>query len=123
MNESNEHNLGDFSNLENGELLSCEVGNLEILLCRVEEKIYAIEDNCSHADTPLSEGRLSGFQINCSLHGASFDVRNGAHSGPPAYTGVRCFETSETDSGVTVKIENKNSEPEDGPQTGFFQTR
>ena len=54
MNQADEHNLGDFSDLDNGELTVCEVGALEILLCRVEGKLYAIEDNCSHADTPLS---------------------------------------------------------------------
>ncbi len=123
MNQSDDHTLGDFSDLDDGELTTCEVGDLEILLCRVDGRLYAIEDNCSHADTPLSEGRLSGFQVNCPLHGASFDVRDGTHSGPPAYTGVRCFEIVEDDSGVTVKIENKKSEARDDPQTGFFQTR
>ena len=107
MNQSDEHGLGNFSDLDNGELTTCEVGDLEILVCRVDGKLYAIEDNCSHADTPLSEGRLSGFQVNCPLHGASFDVRDGTHSGPPAYTGVRCFEIVEDDSGVSVKIENE----------------
>ena len=123
MNQSDDHTLGDFSDLDNGELTTCEVGDLEILLCRVDGKLYAIEDNCSHADTPLSEGRLSGFQVNCPLHGASFDVRDGSHSGPPAYTGVRCFEIVEDDSGVTVKMENIKPESNDDPQTGFFQTR
>jgi len=123
VNQSDDHTLGDFSDLDDGELTTCEVGDLEILLCRVDGRLYAIEDNCSHADTPLSEGRLSGFQVNCPLHGASFDVRDGTHSGPPAYTGVRCFEIVEDDSGVTVKIENKKSEARDDPQTGFFQTR
>tara|TARA_B100000959_G_C14397903_1_gene384959 strand:- start:114 stop:485 length:372 start_codon:yes stop_codon:yes gene_type:complete len=123
VNQSDEHGLGNFSDLDNGELTTCEIGDLEILVCRVDGKLYAIEDNCSHADTPLSEGRLSGFQVNCPLHGASFDVRDGTHSGPPAYTGVRCFEIVEDDSGVTVKIENGKPEAEDGPQTGFFQTR
>ena len=123
MNQSDDHTLGDFSDLDDGELTTCEVGDLEILLCRVDGRLYAIEDNCSHADTPLSEGRLSGFQVNCPLHGASFDVRDGSHSGPPAYTGVRCFEIVEDDSGVTVKIENIKPESNDDPQTGFFQTR
>jgi len=123
VNQSDDHTLGDFSDLDDGELTTCEVGDLEILLCRVDGRLYAIEDNCSHADTPLSEGRLSGFQVNCPLHGASFDVRDGTHSGPPAYTGVRCFEIVEDDSGVTVKIENKKLEARDDPQTGFFQTR
>ena len=123
MNQSGEHDLGNFSDLDNGELTACEAGDLEILVCRVDGRLYAIEDKCSHADTPLSEGRLSGFQVNCPLHGASFDVRDGTHSGPPAYTGVRCFEIVEGDSGVTVTIENDKPEAEDGPQTGFFQTR
>ena len=123
MNQSDEHDLGNFSDLDNGELTTCEVGDLEILVCRVDGRLYAIEDKCSHADTPLSEGRLSGFQVNCPFHGASFDVRDGTHSGPPAYTGVRCFEIVEGDSGVTVKIDNGNPEGEDGPQKGFFQTR
>ena len=123
MVQSDQHNLDDLSNLGNGDITSCEVENLEILICRVEGKLYAIEDNCSHADTPLSEGRLSGFQINCPLHGASFDVRDGTHSGPPAYTGVRCFKITEDESGVSINIEDKNDNPEEGSQTGYFQTR
>ena len=123
MTQSDQHNIGGLSHLENGELTSCEVDDFEILICRVEGKLYAIEDNCSHADTPLSEGKLSGFQINCPLHGASFDVRDGSHSGPPAYTGVRCFEIAEDESGVSVIIESKDGDSEKEPQTGYFQTR
>ncbi|SVD12218.1 uncharacterized protein METZ01_LOCUS365072, partial [marine metagenome] len=63
VNQSGEHDLGNFSDLDNGELTACEVGDLEILVCRVDGRLYAIEDKCSHADTPLSEGRLSGFQV------------------------------------------------------------
>ena len=123
MTQSDQRNIGDFSHLENGELISCEVDDFEMLICRVEGKLYAIEDNCSHADTPLSEGKLSGFQINCPLHGASFDVRDGSHSGPPAYTGVRCFEIAEGESGVSVIIESKDGDSKAEPQTGYFQTR
>ena len=123
MTQSDQHNIGGLSHLENGELTSCEVDDFEILICRVEGKLYAIEDNCSHADTPLSEGKLSGFQINCPLHGASFDVRDGSHSGPPAYTGVRCFEIAEGESGVSVIIESKDGDSKAEPQTGYFQTR
>ncbi|MEC7810975.1 MAG: Rieske 2Fe-2S domain-containing protein [Actinomycetota bacterium] len=123
MTQSDQRNIGDLSHLENGELISCEVDDFEMLICRVEGKLYAIEDNCSHADTPLSEGKLSGFQINCPLHGASFDVRDGSHSGPPAYTGVRCFEIAEGESGVSVIIESKDGDSKAEPQTGYFQTR
>lgn len=123
MAEQSEYDLGDLSTLEEGELTVREAGDTEILLCRVEGTVYAIEDLCSHADTPLSEGRLSGFHINCPLHGASFDIRDGSHSGPPAYTGVKCFKTKEADGSVIVEIGSNNDEPKDEPTSGFFQTR
>ena len=98
MNEEVSHDLGNLDDLGEGEMRVFEdIGDYGLVVCRVNNELFALEDNCSHADTPLSEGRLSGFQINCPLHGASFDVRNGAHSGPPAYTGVRCFEINEND--------------------------
>ena len=43
----------------------------------VNELLYALDDQCSHADTPLSEGRLHGHALSCPRHGTSFDVRTG----------------------------------------------
>ena len=126
MNQADEHNLGDFSELVDGELTSCEVGDLEILLCRVEGKLYAIEDNCSHADTPLSEGRLRGYQLTCPLHGTSFDVRTGEHSGPPAYEGVSCFKIQLEDGVAVALSQEDNNQKDQSASEGlgdFFQTR
>lgn len=94
--------LGDQHDLANGDVRRIEVGANGIALCRVNGVLYALDDNCSHADTPLSEGLLRGHQLICPLHGASFDVRDGGHSGPPAYTGVPCYRVTEDDTGVSV---------------------
>ena len=89
-------------------------------------ELFGLEDNCSHADTPLSEGRLRGYQITCPLHGTSFDVRTGEHSGPPAYEGVPCFKI-QLEDGVAVALpqENNNKKDKDASEGigDFFQTR
>jgi 3-phenylpropionate/trans-cinnamate dioxygenase ferredoxin subunit len=107
--------LGDLSDLADGELRCFEhVGRDGIVVCRVAGQLYALDDNCSHADTPLSEGRLRGYAITCPLHGASFDVRDGSHAGPPAWEGVVSHRVEETD-GVAVVVLGGRAPRDDGP--------
>lgn len=127
MSESEQHELGDLSDLEEGDRRFYDVGDdYGVVVCRVKGELYALEDNCSHADTPLSEGRLRGYQITCPLHGTSFDVRDGTHSGPPAYTGVGCYAVTESETGVVIqRVADDSDEPDEGfgSAGGIIQTR
>ena len=115
--------LGDLSDLRDGELRCVgDVGAHGIVVCRVGGRLYALDDNCSHADTPLSEGRLRGYGLTCPLHGASFDVRDGSHSGPPAWEGVACHRVEEAD-GVAVVVMGGRAVDDSGPDAGRLQTR
>lgn len=115
--------LGDLSDLGDGEMRCYEdIGPDGIVVCRVGGELFALADNCSHADTPLSEGRLRGYGLTCPLHGTSFDVRDGTHSGPPAWEGVPCHRVSESDGVAVVVMAGTNDErPSDGG--GRLQTR
>jgi 3-phenylpropionate/trans-cinnamate dioxygenase ferredoxin subunit len=64
---------------------------LEILLCNVDGVYYAIENVCSHAAVPLSEGVLDGCELECEFHGAVFDVRDGRAVALPATSSLRTF--------------------------------
>jgi 3-phenylpropionate/trans-cinnamate dioxygenase ferredoxin subunit len=113
--DAQEFPLGDLTDLADGELRCFEdVGRDGIVVCRVAGQLYALADNCSHADTPLSEGRLRGYGLTCPLHGASFDVRDGTHSGPPAWEGVQSHQVTETD-GVAVVVVGGRDRGDDGP--------
>lgn len=68
-----------------GQARTIEVGDLgaggrQILLCRVEGKVYALDTLCPHAEGgrltrgPLHEGRYAV----CPLHSYKFDMRTGA---------------------------------------------
>ncbi len=119
--------IGDLSGLADGEIHPCEAGDFDVMVCRVAGQLYAIEDLCSHAETTLSDGRLIGYQVICPLHGAQFDVRDGSHKSPPAYSGVASFPVTEDDDGTaTVEVPSSRSS---GPPSGFgepggmFRTR
>ncbi len=110
--------LGDLTELDDGEMRCFEdVGPDGIVVCRVDGELYALTDNCSHADTPLSEGRLRGHHLTCPLHGSAFDVRDGSHSGPPAWEGVACHRVIEAD-GVAVVVLASSDERRDEPPAG-----
>jgi nitrite reductase/ring-hydroxylating ferredoxin subunit len=120
-----EASLGDLSDLRNGEMRACRLGGLDLVVCRVDGELHALEDLCSHADTTLSDGLLNGHVVTCPLHGAQFDVRDGRHLGPPAWTGVRCFTVTETADGVRLGPPVVPPAPprRSGPPGGYFRTR
>jgi nitrite reductase/ring-hydroxylating ferredoxin subunit len=64
--------------LAEGGLTATREGDNEILLAKVDGKIYAIDNACGHLAYPLSEGRLDGHVVTCIWHFAQFDVRTGA---------------------------------------------
>jgi 3-phenylpropionate/trans-cinnamate dioxygenase ferredoxin component len=61
--------------------LRVELDDVDIAVVRFEGEVYAIEDLCSHAEVPLSEGDVEEFKgaptIECWLHGSCFDLRTG----------------------------------------------
>jgi nitrite reductase/ring-hydroxylating ferredoxin subunit len=67
------------------------VDGVPVALVRVGDEVFAVSDVCSHAEVSLSEGEVSGCQIECWLHGSRFDLRTGEPSGPPAFEPVPVF--------------------------------
>ena len=89
--------------LEPGGIRAFTVHGLELLLCRVGEDVYAVENLCSHADYPLSDGDLVESSILCPLHGAMFDLASGTPLCPPAEQPIRTFPTKLEDGCVWVR--------------------
>ena len=88
-----------------GELLSVEVDDQEIVLVNRDGTIYALEDCCSHEQFPLSDGELTGDQITCALHGARFDLETGEAKALPAVMPVKTFECRVEGDDIQVSLE------------------
>lgn len=77
--------------------LATIVDDRAILVIRVQDQFYAIEDVCTHDGQPLTDGPLNGCEITCPRHGARFDVVTGKPMCMPATSAIPRF---------AVKVEN-----------------
>lgn len=98
--------LGDLSDLVDGRMrVFPDLGEHGVVVCRLAGQLHAVEDNCSHRDAKLSEGRLRGGLLTCPLHGAQFDVRTGEHQGPPASVPIACYAVDEADGRAVLHLQ------------------
>ena len=79
-------------------------GSTSDALVRTEGEVYAINDICSHANVSLSEGEVEDCQIECWLHGSSFDLRTGKPSGLPATRPVPVYPVKIEGDDVLVSV-------------------
>ena len=84
--------VAQMSELTPGDMKSIKFGNDEVLLVNVDGNIHACDDVCTHSYASLSEGDLSGAEVECPLHGAMFNVTSGEVITPPATDALRIFQ-------------------------------
>ena len=80
-----------------------EITSVPIIVFNLDGALYALEDQCSHEDFGLSSGGAfdaAEGTVECVLHGAKFDVRDGRALCAPAYEPVAKFPVKVEDGGV-----------------------
>lgn len=71
--------------------LCCRIDGIKLLLLQENDRIYAVENRCSHAFKPLDQGKVAQGTIQCPYHGATFNLETGQHLSPPAFQPIRTF--------------------------------
>lgn len=87
-----------------GKVLGVAAGAERIVLANVEGDIYALLDQCSHQDYPLSDGELDGTRLECIYHGAKFDVCTGKALQLPAIRPVKTFPVEVREGSIFVQV-------------------
>ncbi|MEY5145565.1 MAG: hypothetical protein RL745_934 [Actinomycetota bacterium] len=82
------------------------IAGRDIALVRTGEGVFAVDDICSHAQWSLSDGDVEDCTIECSLHGARFDLRTGQPSGLPAVVPVATYAVKIEDGSVFIGLSN-----------------
>ena len=98
------HRVANVSEIAPGATRRVVVDSLEVLLCNVDGKIYAIEDVCTHDGGPLDQGELEGDRVVCPRHGATFDVRTGDALTLPAVMPLMTYEVQVEGDDVFVDV-------------------
>ena len=87
-----------------GQAKLVEVDGNEIALFNVGGQFHAIDNSCTHVGGPLCEGELSGSEVTCPWHGATFDVTTGRVLGPPAMEAVNRYNLRIADGAIEIEV-------------------
>jgi len=92
------------ADIPEGGVLAVEVDGVDVALVRCDGEVFAIDDECSHAQVPLSEGEVEGCEIECWLHGSMFDLRTGKPTNLPATEPVNIYPCKVDGDAVYVDV-------------------
>jgi nitrite reductase/ring-hydroxylating ferredoxin subunit len=89
------------SDLPPGSLQAVEIDGTPVLLCSVENGVFAYRNSCGGGILPLHLGTLAQDAIHCPWHGCRYDVRTGTRldgAGP----GLEPFQVAVRDGMIHV---------------------
>jgi 3-phenylpropionate/trans-cinnamate dioxygenase ferredoxin component len=91
--------------LSSGTARRFEVGRLKLVVVRVGDDVYALYDECSHANVALSEGEVDPDErtVECWKHGSQFDLETGEPVSLPATRPVAVYDVR-VDGGEVVVV-------------------
>ena len=75
--------------IREGDMRVVDVAGTEVTVTRIDGRVYAFDDTCTHAGCSLASGELDGTVVTCPCHGSRFDVTSGAVLNGPAERPVR----------------------------------
>ena len=87
--------------------LPAKLGDIPIALYRLDGKVYAIDDVCTHAFALLSQGFIDGGAIECPLHQACFDIATGRCLAGPATVDLRTYAVKVDGDEVFVRAPDR----------------
>jgi nitrite reductase/ring-hydroxylating ferredoxin subunit len=67
-----------------GDMTAVDLDGSKVAVARVDGRLYAFDDVCTHQQCSLSGGELDGATVVCPCHLGQFDLATGAVlAGPP----------------------------------------
>lgn len=84
--------------------LGVVVEEVAVCIVQIGDEVFAVHDECTHEEVPLSEGEVEDGSIECWRHGSRFDLRTGDVLNPPALKPVMVYPARVVDAEVQVDV-------------------
>src|SRR5665213_4437760 len=86
--------IGVLSDFEQGIARQLHVDGRVLVVVRIDETVYVLNDRCSHEEFSLAEGEvdMESAEIECARHGAMFRLSDGAATSLPATRPVAHYD-------------------------------
>src|SRR5438034_11466343 len=93
--------------LRDGHAIRVTVGDADIFLCRLGDRVFALDNRCNHMGGPLHKGVVKGGlqpTVTCPVHGSMFWLTDGRVVRGPASRAALVFETRMNEGMVEVRL-------------------
>ena len=84
--------IGHLNDFSNNNMVTYFFNNREILVIKIDNKLYAVDNICSHSEQPLCDGTVIDQEIECPSHGAKFNIESGEPTTGPALLPIDTFK-------------------------------
>jgi nitrite reductase/ring-hydroxylating ferredoxin subunit len=98
------HAVVKVGDVREGEIVGTAVGAENIALYRIEGRVHATSNICTHAFALMSDGYLDGDCVECPIHQALFHVPTGEVRSGPATVPLKTYATMIEDDSVFVDV-------------------
>ena len=98
------HQVATKSEIDDGKMLLVEADDRLVIVFRVGDDFFCLDDVCTHDGGTLSDGEFTGCAIKCPRHGAEFDIKSGAATCMPATNATASHEVKVDGENIFVKI-------------------
>jgi nitrite reductase/ring-hydroxylating ferredoxin subunit len=98
--------VGRLEELPEGKGKQVVVDLEKVLLVRSGDRVFAVEDTCTHQGAPLHAGQVklgSLSSVTCPLHGSTFGLEDGRVLRGPATEPILIYETRVEGGVVSVR--------------------
>jgi len=69
---------GQLANFDEEQLYAKELGGANVLIVKIDEHLYALQNACIDSALPMQFGHLEGHHLICPWHGCRYDLTTGA---------------------------------------------
>ncbi|HEY5101843.1 MAG TPA: non-heme iron oxygenase ferredoxin subunit [Steroidobacteraceae bacterium] len=83
--------------------LAVEFDDVDLIIARCGDRLYAVENRCTHDGQSLTGAEIESCEIICPRHGARFCLRSGEALTPPAYEALRTFNVCEEQGRILLE--------------------
>ncbi len=72
---------GNKKDLESGQIYFKEFEGVKVLICKVDDKLFAMQSNCPDSVLSMEFGKIEKNNLICPWHGCIYDLHTGAKAG------------------------------------------
>ncbi len=98
--------IGTLDDFVDGEARQVRVEGRVLVVIRIGDDIYVLDDRCSHEDFSLAEGEVNVAtrEIECERHGSMFRLSDGEPTSFPATRPVAHYDVRQSAGRVEVMV-------------------